>query len=548
MKLFSALLLTVGYAGAAPDCSYVPDFSASDIAPFLNGTITTPTNKLAQAYFQAGIMHQWGFNQVEAANMFACCVEADPTAAMCHFGIAYAAGPFLNKPHSTEQEISLASSSVLKAQSLAIAHPVTVDEQLLIDSFQRRFVGASTSAQTLGALAYRDYLKEACTPFSSCSTDVLALYAESEMDTMCSQGLSYYQDSLQTSHGAPNPSSVAAMSAMESILTTQPSHVLALHLYIHITEPLTPGGDAAKGEAAADGLARLNLTESGHFEHMPSHLYLRVGRYDDVVNNNVLAHKADDLYYLYNHLPYGPAHNTYFLTVGAALDGQASTAIEYAHIMRDIYRPEGDEDDSPAEEMGWNALLQYYVRFGMWQDVINDVEWNARKYPFSLFLGHYCRGIAYAKLGELDLGEQEYQQMLALIDEVDSSFTSRVTVAKNTIEALLAETNEEAIKKMVLAAEEQNSWGYNSPPLWSQPSNECLGALYLKCEMWEAAEEAFGSDLVEYPENYSGLMGMVESLVGSGADADTIAAWQQRADIAGARATIEYSSACMIFK
>lgn len=49
-------------------------------------------------------------------------------------------------------------------------------------------------------------------------------------------------------------------------------HPLGLHLYIHLTEPAVPGrgGEGAGwGEDAADLVAALNLTGSGHLEHMP---------------------------------------------------------------------------------------------------------------------------------------------------------------------------------------------------------------------------------------------------------------------------------------
>jgi hypothetical protein len=89
-------------------------------------------------------------------------------------------------------------------------------------------------------------------------------------------------------------------------------HPLALHLYIHLTEAGVPGHGgkgAGLGEAAADAMRALNVTGSGHLEHMPGHLYLRVGRYYDAAIANVRA-RAADVFYTEQHLqPYGPCHN-----------------------------------------------------------------------------------------------------------------------------------------------------------------------------------------------------------------------------------------------
>ena len=66
------------------------------------------------------------------------------------------------------------------------------------------------------------------------------------------------------------------MVAIDVCSSDNPSHPLALHLYIHLTEAGEPGTDGAGiGEAAADLLATLNISMSGHLEHMPGHLYLR---------------------------------------------------------------------------------------------------------------------------------------------------------------------------------------------------------------------------------------------------------------------------------
>ena len=60
---------------------------------------------------------------------------------------------------------------------------------------------------------------------------------------------------------------------------------------------------------SADRLLSLNVTGSGHLEHMPGHLYLRVGRYADAALANVRARTAD-VFYTRNELqPYGPCHN-----------------------------------------------------------------------------------------------------------------------------------------------------------------------------------------------------------------------------------------------
>ena len=58
----------------------------------------------------------------------------------------------------------------------------------------------------------------------------------------------------------------------------QPDHIGAIHLYIHAVE--ASSRSEARRKSYADKLAAL-VPGAGHLVHMPGHIYLRTGRYDD---------------------------------------------------------------------------------------------------------------------------------------------------------------------------------------------------------------------------------------------------------------------------
>ena len=62
----------------------------------------------AQRWFDRGLNWTYGYNHEEAVVCFRNAVEADPDCAMAWWGIAYAAGPFYNRPwiRFTEAEIA----------------------------------------------------------------------------------------------------------------------------------------------------------------------------------------------------------------------------------------------------------------------------------------------------------------------------------------------------------------------------------------------------------------------------------------------------------
>ena len=175
----------------------------------------------------------------------------------------------------------------------------------------------------------------------------------------------------------------------------------------------------------------------------------------------------------------------------AALDGQSKWSVEYSGIIRDIFRG-GDRDDSPGVEDGWNTLLTIYLRFGMWEEVVKDEYWRVpnefglKEGNYGDFLGAYCRGHAYWQLGEADKAEEMLAEMMDMT--LDDKFVARGKVASLSLRARLA-GGEEGLGLLQEAADEQNSWEYNSPPHFIQPVNQCVGAYLLGLGRMEEAKE-----------------------------------------------------------
>ena len=73
----------------------------------------------------------------------------------------------------------------------------------------------------------------------------------------------------------PRPETVEVLATLESVLKRAPGHPGAAHYYIHTVEA------GPNPEKALDAAKRLQtaMPGAGHLVHMPSHIYLRLGRY-----------------------------------------------------------------------------------------------------------------------------------------------------------------------------------------------------------------------------------------------------------------------------
>ena len=102
-----------------------------------NRDITT-TSKTARDWFNRGLIWCYGFNHEEALRCFVKVIEIDPDCAMGYWGMAFASGPFYNKPWGwfgdQERETTIAychEYAHKAAERKALASPL---EAALIDA------------------------------------------------------------------------------------------------------------------------------------------------------------------------------------------------------------------------------------------------------------------------------------------------------------------------------------------------------------------------------------------------------------------------------
>src|SRR6185436_2600417 len=97
---------------------------------------------------------------------------------------------------------------------------------------------------------------------------------------------------LWNKDGTIQPWTPEIITVLEKCLKLDPLHVGANHFYIHAG---AMSRHAEMALASADLLRNL-VPGSGHLVHMPSHTYIRIGRYHDGVVANQKAVLVDSSY------------------------------------------------------------------------------------------------------------------------------------------------------------------------------------------------------------------------------------------------------------
>src|SRR5437763_2611101 len=240
----------------------------------------TTASKEAPRYFDQGLTLCFAFNHAEAIRSFQEAARLDANCAMAHWGIAFAYGANINMP-MPDEAVPKAYAALQKAQELA--PKATANEQAYIAALAKRYADKPTKDRAPLDKAFADAMREVVRQFPD-DADAATLFAEAVMDTM---PWNYWAED-----GKPKPETAEALAALEGVLAKHPNHVGACHYYIHAVEA-SPHPE--RGLAAAHRLRDL-VPGAGHLVHMPSHIYMRIGRYEEAVDANARAVAVDERY------------------------------------------------------------------------------------------------------------------------------------------------------------------------------------------------------------------------------------------------------------
>ncbi|MEN8193913.1 MAG: hypothetical protein ABFS12_13910, partial [Bacteroidota bacterium] len=243
-------------------------------------SITTNSSE-AQDYFDQGLALYYGFNHEAAILSFQQAIALDSNCVMAWWGQAIASGPHINNPEMDDNAKTAAWKTLQRAQDLKeMASPV---EFGLISALSKRYSWPSLENRKSLDVAYADAMRETFSEFPD-DPDVATLYADALMNLR--------PWDLWTSDGIPQPGTKEIMTTLESVLEKYPDHPGACHFYIHTMEA-SPFPE--KALPAANNL-RNKIPGAGHLVHMPSHIDIRLGNYEDAITANLKAIIADSIW------------------------------------------------------------------------------------------------------------------------------------------------------------------------------------------------------------------------------------------------------------
>jgi tetratricopeptide (TPR) repeat protein len=472
-------------------------------------------NPQAQQFFDQGLRLIYAFNHDEAARSFNRAAELDPKLAMAYWGIAEAVGPNYNDPAS-EDRFKQAHEAIQKAVELS--SNATESEKAYIAAMAKRFPADPKSNLKKAAEEYRDAMREVAKKYPD-DLDAATLFAESSMDL--------HPWGLWHLDGSPEDGTEEIISTLESVLKREPNHLGAVHYYIHAVEA-SPSPQRAL--AGANRLAAL-APAAGHIVHMPAHIYIRTGDYQQAVKTNQDAAAADRAYMkssgaqgLYPAMYY--SHNLHFIVAAASMNGDYAEATRAANMLAAHVNPL--VKDMPPLEAFMTIPMAVNVRFQKWDEILKTPQPAADR-PVTTTYWHFARGMALAGTAKVAESEKELKALSAISDATPADvifampFNNKtkdiLKIATNVLGAkidLAKKENAAAVAKLREAVAVQDSLRYGEPPDWFSPVREMLGAALLMSGNNAEAEKVFREDLDRNPRNPRSLFGLQQALKAQG--------------------------------
>jgi hypothetical protein len=303
------------------------------------GRKISSNEQITQDLFNQGLFLMYGFNGIEAKRNFEAAIQYDPNCAICYWAITYLSAPTLNEEMKEKNylqgKIALSKAIELinnKYNIISNLKTSSENEKILIQ-IEKDLIYTQSDRF---ANTYEDMIKNGQSSFDKkYSTSMLELIMKYPQDTdisaQCAESImnlspwNYYEDDEVTII----PSILPAYNIIKDILVNHPTHPLALHLFIHITEPSKY--NANEGLVAADTLMNGGIAKgSNHLQHMPSHIYNRIGLYDKSINSSLIAIKDDEMYIKKCLTPYAALHNRALLIFSALSSGRMGIALKYS--------------------------------------------------------------------------------------------------------------------------------------------------------------------------------------------------------------------------
>jgi tetratricopeptide (TPR) repeat protein len=443
------------------------------------GKISFPNScsPAAQPAFLKGIAQLHSFQYAAAESAFAEVIQADPQCAMAYWGLAMSSyRPLWDG--ADEKALNKGRQSLAKIQK---NWPASHRE--------REYIGAI-------AIIFSDNRRlgdDRIVAYSRAMADISKHYPDD------GEAQAFYALSLLAlpSRGDDMKIREQVIAILNRLSAAQPEHPGAVHYLIHATD--TPEL-ASQGLEAARRYAKI-APDSSHALHMPAHIFVRLGLWQESVDSNLAAAAA-------------AADATEHHMGEAQYQFHAMDFLEYSYLQlgeeaktRQVIE---DLNKVPGSSEGWTKNLRVVfttrnlLELHRWKDAL---AFAPQGDAFDLQLIYALRSIAAARTGDHKAAEDNFKNLKKALKQKSGRDARLEDYRRQEVEAWVSFAkgeHEKAVKRMRTAADKQDK---EDPGGFTVPAREMLADMLMELNQPAQALGEYESVLKVSPNRFNDLYG-----------------------------------------
>ncbi|GAB4044610.1 hypothetical protein GCM10028774_64600 [Spirosoma jeollabukense] len=477
----------------------------------------------AKPDFDLAIKLLHSFEYEEAEKAFAKLITQDPQCVMGYWGIAMANFHPLWAP-PTEEELKKGARVIQVAKSMETSKR-EADYLAAINAFYQDW-------QTV------DHVTR-CQRFEKGMENVYKTYPDDK------EAAIIYALALDVAASADDPSfrkQKKAGEILQALYPGQPNHPGIVHYLIHTYDyPQL----AQLGLPAARKYASI-APSSAHALHMPSHIFTRLGLWDECIQSNLASVSAAQCY-----------------AKAASIKGHWDEELHSLDYLVHAYLQKGD-NESAKKQWGYLKTMtqvyplnfkvayafaaipaRYVLENKRWAEAahlqVTPANFPWKKFPWQAAIVHFTRALGAVHIGQLPTAQTELAQLdklgQQLIEQKDAYKANQVAIQVRTVEAWLhwkEGRTQQALALMQQAADlEDKTQKHPVTPGEVLPARELLGDMLVQMGKPSEALAAYELNLQRHPNRLNALYGAGLSAKKAGDVKKSKAYFNQLAAVAG---------------
>jgi len=462
----------------------------------------TSCSKTVSVNFNRAVALLHSFQYEQARQAFNKISARDPQCAMAQWGVAMS--HYHGLWHNGDS--SAGHKAIVRAKAIAAANPKTTPREVA-------YIGAlgEIYSEDGGDQAARDRA------FEQKMGAVQAAYPE-DSEAAIFHALTYDIIAPKTDKTFANQHKCGEI--LEPLFKTQPHHPGIAHYIIHCYDNAVL---AESGLGAARMYAKI-APASAHANHMPSHLFTRVGSWDESIQSNLRSQKL--------------------ATAAEATSSNGEARDQRLHAMDYLvyaYLQRGQVKQAEAVLAEMNSLkpvpgltltggyaiaaipARCAIELGDWKQASELRVWSD-SVPWAQAITWAAVGIGSARAGDLDRAAQAEKTLASLVDAIakmkNAYWSSQVEVQQREVAAWIAEKSgagADAVTKMRSAAELEESMDKDAvTPGAVTPAREMLAELLLLEKQPREALAEYETVLKIAPNRFNALYGAASAADSAG--------------------------------